>query len=126
MTAIEFLRTYEAASAAHDLAGTLDLVDEEAVYFFSNESTHVGKAAVRQAIQANFDAIRLEQFELRNIECLLETTAAVVCLFDYHWSGEINGEVCSGSGRGTSVLRRDGDSWKVVHEHLSRGSFRSF
>ncbi len=124
MTAIEFLRTYEAASAAHDLAATLQRIDDDAVYFFSNETTHIGKEAVSRAIRANFDAIQLERFELRNIECLLETAVAAVCLFEYHWSGEIRGEMYSGSGRGTSVLRREEGDWKVLHEHLSRGSFK--
>lgn len=124
MTPIDFLRIYGAASAAHDLEATLALVDDSAVYFFSNETAHIGKPAVRDAIKANFDAIKLEKFDIRDPECILETPESAVCLFSYHWSGEIDGRSMSGSGRGTSVLRRDGDSWKVVHEHLSKGPFK--
>lgn len=43
--------------------------------------------------------------------------------YDCSWSGVINGEPASGSGRGTTVLQRSQDGWKVVHEHLSRGKF---
>jgi len=123
MKSIEFLRNYETASAAHDLELVMEMIDDEAVYFFSNETTHIGKGAVQKAIQANFDRIKMESYELRNVDCLFETDKAAVCLYEYHWSGEIDGNLYSGSGRGTSVMRRDGKSWKVVHEHLSKGSF---
>jgi ketosteroid isomerase-like protein len=124
MTPIDFMREYEKVSAAHDLEGTLDLIDDNAVYFFSNETSHIGKPRIRQAIERNFDAIKLEVYELHDLECVLETSEAAVCLYEYRWSGEVGGTAMSGGGRGTSVLRRAGESWKVTHEHLSRGPFR--
>jgi ketosteroid isomerase-like protein len=124
MTPIEFMREYERVSAAHDLEGTLDLIDDNAVYFFSNETSHIGKPQIGQAIERNFDAIKLEVYEIRDLECQLETSEAAVCIYEYHWSGEVGGTAMSGGGRGTSVLRRAGESWKVTHEHLSRGPFR--
>jgi ketosteroid isomerase-like protein len=124
MTPIEFMREYERASGAHDLEKTLDLIDDNAVYFFSNETSHIGKFQVGQAIERNFDAIKLEVYEILDLECPLETSEVAVCLYEYRWSGEINGTAMSGGGRGTSVLQREGESWKVTHEHLSRGPFR--
>ena len=117
------MHEYERASAAHDLAGTMKLIGEDAVYFFSNETTHVGKAAVRDAMAANIEAIRMEFFELKNTPCLSETDESAVCVFEFHWAGEIRGTACTGFGRGTTALRRNLDSSQIVHEHLSRGLF---
>lgn len=124
MTPIEFMRKYEHVSAAHDLPATMELIDDRAVYFFSNASSHLGKPQVASAIARNFDAIELEAFEIFDLDCLIETAEAAVCVYGYRWSGEVGGVAMSGGGRGTSALRREGESWKVVHEHLSRGPYR--
>jgi ketosteroid isomerase-like protein len=125
MTALKTLRAYERAAAAHDLYGMLSFIDDSAVYFFSNETAFFGKPAVQDAITANFEAIKIEVFEISEVECVLETSESAAFVFSYHWSGEISGSARSGSGRGTLVMRRAGDSWTIVHEHLSRGPFRS-
>jgi len=125
MTALECLRAYESAAASHNLGETLALIDDSAVYFFSNESAHFGKPAVRDAIAANFDAIKMESFEIPDVECVLETADSAVFVISYRWAGEIGRVSHSGSGRGTLVLKRTGGSWKIVHEHLSRGPFRA-
>ena len=98
------MRAYESASAAHNLEATMSLVDENAVYFFSNETSHIGKSAVQKAISANFEAIQMEKFQLRDVDWLIVTDEAAVCAYEYHWSGQINGQAMSGTGRGTSVL----------------------
>ncbi len=110
MTPTEFMHLYENASATHNLEATMNLIDESAVYFFSNETSHIGKSAVQEAIKANFDAIGVEKFRIRDVNWLLETDEVAVCVYAYQWSGQINGQVVSGSGRGTSVLRHDGAS----------------
>ncbi|MGO9234611.1 MAG: nuclear transport factor 2 family protein [Methylocella sp.] len=43
------------------------------------------------------------------------------CVYEFGWSGEIDGQPASGSGCGTTVLRRIEGTWRVAHEHLSRG-----
>jgi ketosteroid isomerase-like protein len=40
-------------------------------------------------------------------------------LFDFDWSGRIDGRPASGNGRGTCVLRRhNGTGWRLLIEHL--------
>ncbi|MGE0709103.1 MAG: DUF4440 domain-containing protein [Planctomycetota bacterium] len=122
MTPDDFLRAYEAATAAHDLEATLALVAEDAVYLFSNETAHHGKAAVRAALAANFAAIEAESYRIEGVRWLVEGERVAVCVYEYVWSGRVRGEPACGRGRGTSVLARavDGE-WRVAHEHLSRG-----
>lgn len=123
MTPDDFMRDYEAASNDHNLEATLRLIDEDAVYMFSNESIHVGKETVATAIKTNFDAIALESYKISNLTWLSHTAEVAICVYDYSWSGIVGGENASGNGRGTSVIKRHGESWKVSHEHLSRGRF---
>jgi ketosteroid isomerase-like protein len=119
----EFMREYEIAANSHDLQATLSLVDEEAVYLFSDGSVHVGKGAIEQALRRNFDLIKDEEYAIDNLTWILNTTNAAACVYDYSWSGIVNGKPASGSGRGTNILVRSGDNWLIVHEHLSRGKF---
>ena len=99
----------------------LSFVADDAVYLFSNESCHVGKDAVRGAIARNFDAIKNETYGTSKLRWLVRTDELAVGVYEYAWSGDIHGERMSGGGRGTTVLRRRGDRWEILHEHLSRG-----
>jgi len=116
-----FMRTYEAATAAHELEATLALIADDAVYLFSNESSHVGKPAIREALHTNFAAIKAEDYRLEGLRWLATSDDVAACVYEFVWSGEINGEPASGRGRGTSVIRRVQGEWRVAHEHLSRG-----
>ena len=122
MTPDEFMREYEAASSAHDLERTLGLIDEGAVYWFSDGASYNGHAAIGKAIQANFDAIEIEQYALHDVTWLASSSDFAACTYRFAWSGVVRGSPASGSGRGTSLLARRGEAWVVIHEHLSKGA----
>lgn len=117
----EFMRAYETVLNAHNLEGTLELIADDAIFLFSNETSHVGKAAIAKAIGANFEAIKLETYGISGLRWLASSEDAAACVYEFHWAGEIGGQAMSGSGRGTNVLRRVAGEWRIVHEHLSRG-----
>lgn len=121
MTPDEFMQLYEQSTSAHDLEGTLRLIADDAVYLFSDRSSHVGKDAIRAALVRNFGSIKGERYWLSGLRWLAVDSGVAVCLYEFHWSGQIEGEARSGDGRGTSVLRRTDGGWQVVHEHLSAG-----
>jgi ketosteroid isomerase-like protein len=121
VTPDEFMRRYEAATCAHDLEATLGLIAEDAIYLFSNRTSHVGKNAIRQVLAANFELIKAETYVIRGLKWLASSEEVAACVYEFTWSGEIDGKRASGSGRGTSVLRRVEGQWKVAHEHLSAG-----
>lgn len=122
-SAEEFMREYEQAANAHDLERSLSLIDDDAIFLFSDESVHVGKAAIRRAFRKNFDTIESETYSVSNLTWLAATEDVAACVYDFAWSGTIGGQPASGSGRGTSVLRSTRGEWKIIHEHLSRGRF---
>jgi ketosteroid isomerase-like protein len=122
-TADQFMLAYERATNSHDADLVLSLVDEEAVYLFSDESVHVGKTAIEKVLRRNFELIEAEDYSISNLTWLVNSGDVAACVYDYAWSGLIEGECASGFGRGTTILKRSKDGWKVIHEHLSRGRF---
>ncbi len=119
----DFMIAYERVMNARDLVAASRMIDGNAIYLFSNETVHRGRKAVLQAIANNFDSIQGETFSFANLTWFIETDEVAACIYDFSWSGLIEGKPVSGSGRGTSVLKRSGETWKVIQEHLSRGKF---
>jgi ketosteroid isomerase-like protein len=121
MTPTDFIREYEWSGRLGGVERTMQCVDTDALYWFSDGSAHVGKEAVQRVIQRNKDLIRDETYRIVQLRWLAESADVAVCVFRFEWSGVIHGSPASGAGRGTIVLARRGASWAVVHEHLSKG-----
>ena len=121
MSPSAFMQRYEEATCAHDLPGTLALIADDAVYLFSDHSAHLGKAAITQALMANFETIKDETYQLHNLRWIAESDTVAACVYAFGWTGLIGGKPAAGQGRGTSVIRQEQGAWLVVHEHLSAG-----
>ena len=121
MSPTDFMKAYELATNSHDLDAVLNLIASDAIYFFSDRSAHVGKTAIRRAIQTNFEAIEAEVYRISHLKWLARSDDVAACVYEFEWSGRIDGKPASGGGRGTTVIRRVEEQWKVVHEHLSGG-----
>jgi ketosteroid isomerase-like protein len=121
MSPTEFMCAYEAATNAHDLEATLNMIADDAIFLFSNQTSHIGKDAIRKAIQANFNVIKGERYRTSNLTWLVSSEDVAACVYEFDWVGEINGKPAFGDGRGTTVIRRALGNWQIAHEHLSRG-----
>lgn len=97
------------------------LIDANAIYWFSDGSSHVGKDAIERAIRRNLEAIRDETYQISDVVWVAQSADVAACVYRFDCSGVMRGVAASGSGRGTAILTRRGDSWIVVHEHLSKG-----
>lgn len=49
MTPAQFLLEYETSGRTGGVEATLKLIDEQAIYWFSDGTAYVGKAAVRES-----------------------------------------------------------------------------
>ncbi|MDA8323713.1 MAG: nuclear transport factor 2 family protein [Actinomycetota bacterium] len=67
----------------------------------------LGRATQRQASHVG---------ELEWIAC---NDSHAVCRYRFTWTGSINGQPRSGTGRGTNVLINSAGTWQMLHEHLS-------
>src|SRR4051812_15441221 len=115
MTPAEFMREYERSGRVHGLEHTLGLIDDDAIYWFSDGTSHVGKRAIEQVFRRNFEAIKDESYRISDIVWVAESPDFAACVYRFDWSGMVRGAPASGSGRGTSVLARRANSWVVVH-----------
>jgi ketosteroid isomerase-like protein len=122
MTPDEFLLEYESSGRTGGVEHTLRLIDDNAVYWFSDGTAHVGKAAVERAIRRNFELIKDEAYQISDVVWVAQSAEIAACVYRFDWSGTLGGVPASRSGRGTAVLARKGESWVVVHEHLSKGA----
>lgn len=112
-------KAYEAALASQDWAQVEPLFHEDACVTFSDGRRFEGRAAVAAAFEFNFSVIKEEQYEIVRVTWLIKKRNHAVFIFDYEWSGLIDGQPAQGAGRGTSVLEHIGKDWLLIAEHLS-------
>jgi ketosteroid isomerase-like protein len=124
MTPGEVKRELVRRMRAKDLEGTLELIADDAVYFWSDGSAMFGKAAIAEGLRRNFSAIENDTYDVFDLTWLAESDGVTACVFRFEWTGDVNGATVSGVGRGASVFRRDDGEWRVVHENLSAGGWR--
>jgi len=115
--AARHLDEYVRALNTHDWKQVRPLIDDNAVFIFS-EGTYVGIRAIEDAVQRTFALITDEHYQVMNQHWLWETEISALCYYDFAWRGKIDGREASGGGRGTSVLHITPKGWKIIHEHL--------
>lgn len=118
LAASDFVQHYEAALATQSWSEVSPLIHDKASVVFSNGTVHKGKAAVRKAFEGNFARIQHEKYEMTNIHWLLESPESAAYMFDFFWSGIVEGKEVSGGGRGTAVLVFEDGRWLLLAEHL--------
>ena len=118
MQSEEFIRAYEAALASQDWRQVEPLVHVDACVTFSNGIVHKGKAEVQKAFEYNFSLIQDEKYSIANVHWVMKNPETAAYLFEFSWSGIINGKPAQGAGRGTSVLIKANDRWQLLIEHL--------
>lgn len=108
------LEIYISEINKHDFNLVRPLISEDCTFWFTS-GTYVGLEQTQKAFEKTWAMIKDEVYSLTEIEWISES----VCTYTYPWKGLINGEFREGKGRGTSCFRKEGEDWKLVHEHLS-------
>ena len=114
----EFIPAYEQALATQDWGRVEPLVHGDVCVTFSNGTVHKGKDQVRKAFERNFSLIENEVYSISNVHWGHKDDKTAVYLFDFQWSGMIDGKQANGAGSGTSVLINENGQWKLLVEHL--------
>jgi ketosteroid isomerase-like protein len=118
MTPDDLLRAYEAALATQDWEHVEPLMHPDVAVTFSNGKHFKGRNAVERAFRENFSLIEDEHYEISNVHWLANGSCHAACTYEFRWSGLIDGRPASGTGRATSVLTNEGDTWLILAEHL--------
>jgi len=120
MKPAEFVSIYQKALGTQNWKNVEPLVSDDVSVTFSNGKVHLGKHNVKAAFEKNFSMIRNEEYKIERVKWLRKESNFAVYLFEYYWSGTIEGELVSGNGLGTTVLIKENDSWKLLTEHLGK------
>lgn len=115
----ELLADYERRLGEHTFDAVEPLIAPDAVFWF-NDGSHSGIAAIRDAFERTFAAFPLERYWLEDVRWIASCYAAAACVYQFRWTANSGGRQVNGGGRGTTVLRLENGTWKIVHEHLSQ------
>ncbi len=124
---VAFLERFEALAEREDFALIRDLIDEQAFFRF-NDGDFVGRAAIQAAFEKTWrgdPSVRKARFYLTDIVVLTTDVRTATATYTWTWEGAQGDQSFAIRGRGTRVLVADGDSFRIVHEHLSRWPARS-
>lgn len=117
MTPHQLLKAYEAALCSQQWSPVEPLMHDDICVTFTN-GTFKGLKEVQGIFEKNFSLIKEEKYSISNIHWALHSASQAVCLYEFNWEGIIDGQHCSGGGRGTSVLVCTNNQWKIIAEHL--------
>ena len=87
--------------------------------FWFSDGSHRGIEAIRAAFEATWRALPGETYWLEDVEWIANSDVAAACIYRFNWTAPAGDRQISGSGRGTTVLKRADSRWRIVHEHLS-------
>lgn len=94
------------------------MLPEDVTFWFSGGS-HSGLEAGKRAFEAIWARIAGECYRLEDMRWLTVGDVSAACSYRFCWRGVIEDRPAEGTGRGTTVLRREPGGWVIVHEHLS-------
>jgi len=118
VTPEDVLARYETLINRHVFDELVPLISGEAVFWF-DDGSFSGLTEIRQAFEATWGRFPSEVYRLEAKRWIAHGDGAAACLYRFNWKAEVDGKLLSGAGRGTTVLRREAEGWKIVHEHLS-------
>ncbi len=117
LTPEETLAAYAVALGTQNWEEVAPYIHPECTAVFSS-GTYRGAASVEAIFRRNFDRVVDEKYRVENVQWLDLTDDRAVVLYDFAWSGVIEGRPASGGGRGTSVMAVHDGRWKILLEHL--------
>jgi uncharacterized protein (TIGR02246 family) len=123
-TAQACLDEFVAAMLRRDMPGALALLTEDVVLFYSNGTAIWGKDAFAANMTAAWKMISDYTYKTIETKWVVQSDAVATVIYTLAWSGKVNGKATGGEGRGTRVLHRDSQGWRIAHEHLSSGSWK--
>ena len=119
---VDFLEAFERLAEREGFGLIREMVDEHAFFRF-NDGDFIGRPAIQAAKEQTWrgdPTIEKARFYLSNITVLTVDERTATATYTFNWEGSQGDRAFSVRGRGTRVLVRDGGTFRIVHEHLSR------
>lgn len=114
----EAFAAYIDATNTHDFDRVLQFIHPESTYWFG-QRCHERIEEIRLAFEQAWARVADEVYEVCECRWLVEAAGSAVVTYRYRWQGLVEGQVQTGGGLGTNVLKARAGRWQVVHEHLT-------
>jgi len=108
------LKAYELAVNTHCFETVKPFISKDGTFWF-NDGSFLGIEQIQGAFEKTWKSIQDEKYWLTD----LDWVSYNVCFYTFNWSGLIDGKQSTGCGRGTTVVKKNGNNWQIAHEHLS-------
>jgi ketosteroid isomerase-like protein len=116
------LDEYIAGTNTHDFDNVRPLLHPDAVFRFSDADC-AGVLAAQHYFEGTWAAVKDERYDAVDVAWRLPTPTTAIASYTYRWTGLIDGQRHSGSGRATNVFVTGSEGrWLLAHEHLSPSS----
>ncbi len=115
---LSFIKKYETLTNAKKFEPLRELIDENAIYWFSDGS-YYGLKAIREAFERTWKVLKDEVYSIADITFLIQTETSAVYYYTFKSETKVKGINSIFKGRGTNVLSKIDGNWKIIHEHLS-------
>lgn len=112
------MQVYEEAANSGNFERVRPLLSDDAVYWFSDGS-YIGVSSIQRAFERTWDTIKNENYSISELKWLHKAHDCAVCIYNFDSTGTIDGKSMHLRGRGTNILKKFADGWKMIHEHLS-------
>ena len=112
------LDEYIYATNTHDFKEVAKLLHPNAIFFFSDQTCDTLEK-IEQYFNGSWNYINDEVYAAKDVTWLTKDNNSASCMYTYQYSGYVDGEFISGSGRATNVFVLLDGEWKLIHEHLS-------
>ena len=114
------LDEFVAGYANKDADAVIGLFDKRAIVFGTGaDEVREGRDEMAEQIRRDFEQSGTLNFDPGNVSVGSAGDVAWITTADAVVSGDAGGQSFSMTIRGTLVLRRSGDEWRIVHSHIS-------
>lgn len=114
-----FLKAYEKAANSCDFNNVARLIDDNAVFIFTN-GMFEGIEAIRKAFEDTWAKIKNEKYSISDIVWTKKGYRNAICTYSFKSDGVVNGKRQVYEGFGENTLKRIDGNWQIVKEHLRR------
>ncbi|NLS00081.1 DUF4440 domain-containing protein [Rhizobium sp. P38BS-XIX] len=115
----DHMRLYQEKINRREFDDIAPLIAMDAIFWVTND-TFCGIKAIRKAFETTWQKFNSTNYWFEDLIWIAENESIASCVYRFRWKASMAGAVFEGQGRGSSVLRKEGPRWQIVHEHLGR------
>ena len=114
----KFILEYERRANTKNFDQIRSFIDTNAIFWFSDGSFH-GLNEIQLAFEKTWNELKDEIYSISDVKWLVQKDSDAVCIYKFSSESTFNNKRTTFHGRGTNVLQKLDNKWKIIHEHLS-------